>query len=59
MSGENIVNENVPRIQSLKTRRAAVKRNITCVLRHISDGSNVNVIVNLKIIEVYLAEIDY
>ena len=49
-SGEN-VNENVVTIQSLKTKQAAVKRKITCALRHISDGLNVNRAADLKIIE--------
>ena len=56
VSGENVV-ENVVSIQSLKTKRAADKRKITCALRRISDGSNVNVADNLKLTECYLVEV--
>ena len=55
-SGENF-NENVVSIESLKTKRAAVKRKITCNLRRISYGTNVNLAANLKIIESCLVEV--
>ena len=51
--------ENVLSIQSLKTKRAAVKRKITCALRRISDGSNVNVAAILNIIKGYLVEVNF
>ena len=52
------VDENVVSIQSLKMQRAAVKWKITCALRRISGGSNVNLAANLKMIESYLVKVN-
>ena len=57
-SSASVSGKNVPSVQSLKTKRAGVKRKITCAIRRISDGSNVNTAANLKIMERFLLEIN-
>ena len=60
-SSASVSNVNVDKnvsVQLLKTKRTAMKREITCALRRISDGSNVNVADNLMIIEGYLVEVN-
>ena len=51
------VDKNVVSVQSLRTKRATVKRKTTCALHRNSDGSNVNVTASLKKIESYLVEV--